>query len=470
MIWMISSGVLFVLSLVLIGAGLFWDRPGFRGRPERRCRRCSYDLSDAGEVPVKCTECGREHATEKSLRRVRRHKRVVLLGLLLLLSAGVLSQVPRGLRGELFEPLPSWALVELQPLFPEYPWSIKNHPSRELSDRVNDRIDPMPHSEFVNVINAIADGSVFAEAGSKRWGRTSGGWFVWHVFRFGSKEDGWNYPDQTPADAALNDAFNRLMSVLPEWDPGTREKWPAGFRVKIESGAFRPKWPTKGDLNERAILRLNGYETIIKDGFINHFDIDPVGTIGDVIEGQIELSYFRVRASERDGTETPVRTEQFPVRWEVVADVEDAVDIVTDASLFEDFRNDLVLASRDGDFYPAIMQNPAFDLLRFEGLGVGLRITLLDGAEPITEWHLRWHCEGGKLEEMTTGGADYVPFHEVDHRINAAVLAQTLRVRVVGDPRLALENLEADRVWEGGFEMMYHEAAQEEAPPESTGP
>lgn len=467
---MIASWLLLILSLMLIGVGLFWDRPGWRGRPARRCRKCGYDLSDAGDVPVTCSECGKVHARERSLRRVHLHKRVAVLGVLLLVGAAVLGVVPAGLRGELMKPLPNWLLVELQPLFPEEAWGWKNHPTRELTDRLMNTTDPMSHSEIVGVINAVADGSVFAEAGSSRWWRTSGRWFGGQVFRFGSKEAGWSYPDQTPADAALNEAFDRLISVLPKWDPGTRAKWPEGNRVKIESGAIRPRWPTKGDLNERAILRLNGYEEIISDGFISFFDIDPVGSAGDVIEGEIELSYFRVEVWDRDEKDEPVRTERFPIRWGVVQDLEDAVEIVTDDSLFDDVKFDLVLASKEGDFYQAVMRNPALDPKRYGDLGVGLRITLFDGEEPITEWYLRWHFADGELKEMTTGGANYVPFHEADARLNEAMLAKTLRVRVIGDPQLALENLKAGKVWEGGFEMMYHEATQEEAPPETTGP
>ncbi|MFG0312716.1 MAG: hypothetical protein ACF8LL_00815, partial [Phycisphaerales bacterium] len=113
MIWMIAGVVVLILSLVMIGAGLFWDRPGFRGRPERRCRRCGYDLGGAGGVPVTCTECGRVHTTEKSLRRVRRHKRVVAVGVLLLLGLPAFVFAPMGVY---YQRMPSWLLAELVPV------------------------------------------------------------------------------------------------------------------------------------------------------------------------------------------------------------------------------------------------------------------------------------------------------------------------------------------------------------------
>jgi len=388
----------------------------------------------------------------------------------LLLGAGVLSQVPRGLRGELFRGVPSWMLVQLQPLFPENENAYTNHPSRELSERLNDTKNPDRHAQVVAIIHDLAKGSVFSKAGSERWGRTSGKWFGARAFWFGFPGQDWQYPDLTPADDALRNALEELMRVLPGWDPSTRARWPEGYRVKIKSGSFRPDWPTIGDLNERAILRLEGYDEIVRDGFVRHFGIEPIGSAGDVIEGEIELSYFRVRVWERDETAEPVRTERFPIRWEVVADVEDAVEIVTDDSLLDDVKIDLVLASRSGEFYAAVMQNPAFDVHLSDGIGVGLRVTLSDGEGPITEWYVSWLYEDGALAYMSTGGANYVPSDEVDSRLDKAMLNNALRVHVVGDPQLALENLEAEKIWEGGFEMMYHEAVQEKTPPESTGP
>lgn len=480
MVWIILSWVCLILSITLIGVGLFWDRPGFRGRPQRWCRKCKYNLSGAGEVPVMCTECGREHATEKSLRRVRRHRRVVLLGLMILLGAGVLSQVPRGLRGELFKPVPNWVLVELQPLFPEDAWSIKNHPSRELTDRLMDTMDPMPRAEIVDVINGIADGSVFAEAGSKRWARTSGRWIGGQVFRFGSKEAGWNYPDKTPADEQLLDALDRLLSVLPQWKPLTRERWPEGYRVKIESGSFHPRWPTKGYLNERAVLRLTGQDEIVNDGFIDHFDIDPIGKAGDVISGEIELSYFRVEPWDRTQSRDPVKVETFPISWRVVHRVEDAVDLVRDPQIDQIVLRECV-GVRVGWLTDYVdRQNPVWTQPRFEELGMGLVVQYLNDAGPIMERYMHWVCKDGQLRGPTSGGNSFVPYEHSMQMVEDARRDGTLRVRITGDPRIGLNRLEADRIWVGEIDMLYSEALaaaekarageQEETPPETAGP
>lgn len=459
---MISSGALLVLSLMLIGVGLSWDRPGFRGRPGRWCRGCTYDLSGAGEVPVRCTECGREHATERSMRRVRRHKRIVVLGVLLLMGSGVLGLVPAGLRGELMKPLPSWLLVEMQPLFPEQPWSIKNHPSRELTKRLMDTTDPMPHAEIAKIINHVASGSLIADAGSKRWVNTSGRWIGGQVFRFGSKEAGWNYPDRTPADQQLSEAFDRLMNVLPEWDPVTRDRWPQGHPVTIASGFRHPHWPVHGDLNERAVLRLKGFEPIERE-FLGALRIDPLGEAGDVIEGEIELRYYRVGSWDRTESDGPIKTQAFAIRWRVVESFEQAIDPIEDSFILETVARELVILAKDGDFTQSILQNSVWEARAFEQVAMGLRIKLLDGEEPIVEHRIHWMCRDGDVRTVSQGRDEFVSFHAVDDRIHQAALAGTLRVQIVGDPEEGMKILDAKRCWVGEIDLLYTDAVAAES-------
>jgi hypothetical protein len=90
MMWEVMYWVLLVIAIVALGRGLLWDRAGFRGRPQRRCRSCWYDLTGVdGDVlrePVVCPECGKAHKTKRSMRKTRRTKRwlAVALGLWIL--------------------------------------------------------------------------------------------------------------------------------------------------------------------------------------------------------------------------------------------------------------------------------------------------------------------------------------------------------------------------------------------------
>lgn len=90
--------VLGVSGLVTLWA-IIWDRP--RGR--LRCRKCAYDMSGGG---LRCPECGREHKSERSLRKARRKWKTAIIGLLL----GSLSYYPMA-RQELTAQEGAWGLV-----------------------------------------------------------------------------------------------------------------------------------------------------------------------------------------------------------------------------------------------------------------------------------------------------------------------------------------------------------------------
>ncbi|CAN0598475.1 unnamed protein product, partial [Laminaria digitata] len=97
MIWSVLYWVLLSIAVVVLLRGLLWDRAGFRGRAERRCRRCWYDLTGSDDVSrgaVVCPECGKGHKTVRSMRRTRRGKKWVFAALVVFWSADVVRSVP----------------------------------------------------------------------------------------------------------------------------------------------------------------------------------------------------------------------------------------------------------------------------------------------------------------------------------------------------------------------------------------
>ncbi len=84
--YLIAAAALLVLVRVLVGD---------RARGRRRCRRCWYDLSEAGEPPLVCPECGREHGTLRQLTRTRRRRSRGLIVLLLLVIGYASWTMPR---------------------------------------------------------------------------------------------------------------------------------------------------------------------------------------------------------------------------------------------------------------------------------------------------------------------------------------------------------------------------------------
>ncbi|MFG0313732.1 MAG: hypothetical protein ACF8LL_06065, partial [Phycisphaerales bacterium] len=373
-------------SLVMIGAGLFWDRPGCRGRPERRCRRCGYDLGGAGEVPVTCTECGRVHERERSLRRVRRHKRVVAVGVVMLVALPAFMFVPLG---SYYQRMPSWLLAELVPVHGTDTMKLDANPGGVLIDRLVSTMHPdhgglktgrtMTNEEILSVLRRVAEGNFFAPPGSPRWIQTSGNWIGGQAFRFKAPGGGWQYPDGTPADEALNEVFEKLSQILPPWNPSTRPIWPAGARVTIYSGFERPRWPVEGDLNERAILRIEGHEDIVIDGFRSYFHIDPIGEAGDRIEAELELSVFRANKWNRAPDAQPAKTERFTIRWSVASGVDQVLE-TTDSDQIRNAMIALVVPS-----IARVLDDPGYldDWLRpeFDRIAFAIEAEVFDGEE-----------------------------------------------------------------------------------------
>ena len=115
-IWHWSGYAVALLAFVGVVWALFWDRP--RGR--KRCRRCWYDLSGAGDLPADCPECGRAHAKPRHLTRTRRRwLRAAVLGLVMVIGGYGLWVVPRvqdeGKRGV----VPTSLMVSVAPLISE---------------------------------------------------------------------------------------------------------------------------------------------------------------------------------------------------------------------------------------------------------------------------------------------------------------------------------------------------------------
>ncbi len=488
MIWMMFGGVLLLLALVLIGAGLFWDRPGWRGRPARRCRKCGYDLSDAGEVPVRCTECGREHGTERSLRRVHRHKRVVALGLVVLLGLPVFVVAPMGVY---YQRLPSWLLAELITVHGTDATKLETNPGGVLINRMLATMHPnhggldlkraMTNEEALAVIRRIAEGNFYAPPGSQRWIETSGEWISGQVFRFRAPGGGWQYPDGTPADDALNLAFEKLTQILPPWNPSTRAIWPEGEEVTIYSGFERPRWPVEGDLNERAILRIEGREDIVVDGFKSYFHIDPIGEAGDRIEVELELSVFRANRWSRGPDAEPAKTERFTIGWTVAQGVDQVLE-TTDSEQIRDAMVALVVPS-----IARVLDEPGYldDWLRpeFDRVAFAIEAEVFDGDESLGKSQHWWMANDGQWVTRTTSaqGTTMDQYNAFGIRSNKARDKGTLRVVIRGVPEQALRITEADTAWEGEVDVLYSDAliaqeqwlaepAQEEAPPETTGP
>jgi hypothetical protein len=459
--------------------GWFWDRPGFRGRAARRCKKCWYDLGDSGELPITCPECGRESKSERSMTRVRRHKKVVAVGVILILAAPTALLIHGYRQGRLLVHVPSWVLIELLPFSPQgnKPTAAfnANYPRNELAYRLGGfHGRAISHEQIVDMLNRAGEGNVFVTPGSKRWERTTGQWFNGQAFHFRVKgsgwpydDTGWQYPDGTPADEALIGAIDRLMRVLPEWDPHTRSVWPEGEVVTIWSLFGNPRWPMKGELMESASIVISGHqpepEHVEVKGFLDSFQLKARGHAGDTIRCEMELRYHRV-SGDRYGNPLPEpeRKQQVVLEWTIAEDISDVIELVDSEQIREAMIVEIVPLLSDSiddfDYQNATWLKPAF-----VGVGFGIEIQVYDGDEFLAQVEHRWMNEdGAQYSQVRTSmmGTTMEQYNAYPLRASEAIKKGTLRVKIIGDPALALEMYGAKRAWNGQIDILYTDAVK----------
>jgi hypothetical protein len=99
------------LFLLVGGPILAWALLGDRARGRRRCPKCWYSLDAV--AGLRCPECGRQARRERQLLKTRRRWRPAALGLALLLIAGGLALAPEVLRHGWAGAVPSALLVRV---------------------------------------------------------------------------------------------------------------------------------------------------------------------------------------------------------------------------------------------------------------------------------------------------------------------------------------------------------------------
>jgi hypothetical protein len=101
-----------VIGNTLMIAGtmvLFWGLAADRARGRARCPRCWYDMSGASGLV--CPECGRDAKRPTRLLRTRRHWRLAMLGLVLLLLGSARFAETWIRRGQWWNHIPTRALI-----------------------------------------------------------------------------------------------------------------------------------------------------------------------------------------------------------------------------------------------------------------------------------------------------------------------------------------------------------------------
>lgn len=482
--------VLEVGALGLLAWALWWDRA--RGR--LRCRKCWYDLEgvvgfrnghaeEAGEEEKRpsgtqphgvCPECGKAHPTERSMRRTRRRWGWAFVALVAGVVGVVVGFTPAYRDGRLLHRAPSWMLAEMVPLVPSWTKSwppSPSHPGYELVGRMvatthrNSNVTglsssrPMTNGEIASMVRRMADGNLIVAPGSRRWVETTGEWLTGQVFRF--RPDGprgkLQYPDGSAADAALEEAFDRLERVMPRWYPRTRRVWVEGLPIRIESGFVSPRWTNFLDgPSEEAVWSVRGTDlTGQSDGFRYHFDMTGVGKAGDEVVLDLTLRLHPRHRWDREAGDPVLREERFVLRWKVAADAGDAVGFVDR----EDITRALVAHFATGawDFDHQLNLDPVWLTKPMDGIGFGVRVDVFDGSTTIGHIHYTWVARDGRVVSSSAGDAawwDGIRDTEAyNERVSRAMQNGTLWMRLSGVPEKGMTMLDVKRVWTGSVEV-----------------
>ncbi|MEQ8770248.1 MAG: hypothetical protein RIB60_07035 [Phycisphaerales bacterium] len=454
--WTIGGWAIAALGAAVVVWALFWDRA--RGR--LRCRRCWYALEEtpAGGA-VTCPECGRVHAARRQMLKTRRRWWRAAAGVLVVLAGLGLVVTPavraRGAMGV----LPTWALIEMMPLWERLPrgtYTPRTDPGDQLINRLLEaRVGPggvredtgvlLSHRQQRYLLRRIARGNMLAPAGSVRWAETYGAWFAGQRFRFGRWDDR-HYAGGAEADERLIALLDEIQSVRPPWQVRTREVWPRGVPVHIETISMHAGW-TSLRTTEHARWVAHGAERT--EGTADFGRSFPLPAIdGDRVRLELELSEYASAPWEREEGEAPLRTGRFELAWRVVDSIEEVITPVRSAEL------DALVA--EGLEFPEeawhIDARGAKSILH-EGVVFGVLFTYYDGETPLGAMEGRWRAEG--LVPGKPGGSwgNWVSFADGDgdliDTIDAVRAAGRLRVKAEGKPELALEFFDAERCWVG---------------------
>lgn len=114
-------------GIAVIALALFRDR----ARGKRRCPRCWYDMSAARDL--RCTECGREARSGRALLKTRRHWKRAMVGVVMVLAAGVAGAGQQVIEHGWMRATPGWGYIAAMPWLEPQSKGMK-----ELAARVQD--------------------------------------------------------------------------------------------------------------------------------------------------------------------------------------------------------------------------------------------------------------------------------------------------------------------------------------------
>lgn len=449
------AATLALLGAATLALGVFWDRP--RGR--RRCPKCWYDMS--GVPGLTCPECGKVARSERRLRRTRRHRPIIALGVLLLLASCAPTRC-RDVRHRGWPAaLPDPALFALMPLGARESTWQKSYSGYGLGYDIHHEIrarlgfrfgSTTPRSEHrLSIVDRHLLASLCLALGDPNR-------LTWNQDLYAA-----TLASLAAADALPRRAWPILWRRTADTSIWCRDRWPRGVPIRVT--IHTPSWfyaPSPGPARRATFERTADpdarYEAILaaEPALIGRGNRPPAWTDSTIefgpgdapLDTRVTLEQLPDPGGAADGAAITLWTGTTRVPTTLVPTIDDAITIVRDGEIDAALSRAMHLVLQGGYAHLWMTATPEIDT---STLTLGVRIRFLRRGEEVA------HASFWTRVFIT--GPDPQPV-AMDVPISgdaAAVLAADLandpdwQVEIAADPVMALRDLRSDRCWGGSF-------------------
>lgn len=452
--WLLCVGVVVLMGVLIYVAwwGLFADRA--RGR--RRCPRCWYDMAHAPPPGMTCPECGFMARRDAQFGRTRRRYGIASVAILLNVAIALII-TERSMQRGVQALLPTHALIWALPLA-----SDPNSPlMRELVFRAT-RAE-LTKGQWLSFMKRCVAGDWRARPLSDAW-----------KIKYGECISSFR-----PLLIYEPQAEQPLLSLDPEVRITGREVWPIGAPVTLTL-QMNEWWPLGTECRIRIAPQVKGVEALVVYRSATErwprtpfaFHLPPLQSGSQEIHIDVHVDRRRVPVDR--GEVAPSDGDAHAPPWEAVFDrtfrvqvnaagaVEAAAQPATGQTLDDAIEDVFSNGVMKWDSGPSPVRfniaATATFAKPFANTAVGLRVELMRENEVARRLHMWWL--GGALG----GASDYAGRNygfEIDHE-NLALLQQLAaddlqhwRLRITGDPLIALRAGNAEKYWAGALTVPF---------------
>ena len=459
--WLLCAGVVALMGSLIYLA--WWALFADRSRGRRRCPRCWYDMAHAPPPGMTCPECGFVAKAERQFHRTRR--RYVLAAAAILINvAGALYITERSMQRGFQALLPTRVLIWMLP--------FSDNPGTGLLGELVFRAgrSELSVGQWRSFMQRCAAGDWWARPVDDPWQQKYGNLIV--GYRAGLTDD--PRIDQT------------LLAIPPAVSVTTREQWPIGADVTLAVQAL-DWWPAGTECRVHIAPRVEGVEPVTvyrsvferwpRTPYVMHLSALDPATNGIIVDVQLErrrVSLGEGRNPQPAGDWTSVLHKQFRVAVTFEGSIGDYVKPISnqamDFAIREVIGNGIIKWEQGASPVRFNISAPETFTPAFGNTAVGLRVELLRDdvvARRLNMWWIGGVVQGRNDFQGRNYGFE-IDFEDLSllTQLQNGDELRRWKMRIVGDPTIALRAGKAPQYWSGSVTMPVQVSARPgEAPP-----